>query len=72
MPHELGEPEERDPVCGRKISRDSAHTVIRHKGKDYFLCCQLCQMAFENNPEMFAYLDELQKIREGKCARETN
>ncbi len=49
----------RDPVCGKKINRNKAHIVVEYKGKDYFLCCPLCQAAFEQNPEQ--YINKIKK-----------
>jgi YHS domain-containing protein len=43
----------KDPVCGRRINRNKAHMVVEYKGKDYFLCCPVCQAEFERNPEKY-------------------
>jgi len=44
----------RDPVCGKKINRQKAKILIKHKGYGYFLCCPLCQTQFEQNPDKYA------------------
>ena len=43
----------RDPVCGRRMNRNKAYAVVRHRGADYLLCCPRCQAEFEANPEKF-------------------
>jgi YHS domain-containing protein len=44
----------RDPVCGKKINRQKARILIKHKGFGYFLCCPICQSEFEQNPGIYA------------------
>lgn len=44
----------RDPVCGKKINRQKAQTLIKYKGYGYFLCCPLCQSEFEQNSDIYA------------------
>ena len=43
----------RDPVCGRRMNRNKAYAVVRHRGVDYLLCCPRCQTEFEANPEKY-------------------
>ena len=43
----------RDPVCGRKMNRNKAYAVVRHRGVDYLLCCPRCQAEFEDSPEKY-------------------
>jgi YHS domain-containing protein len=43
-----------DPVCGRRINRNRAHISVEYKGKEYLLCCRLCQAEFEKDPEKYA------------------
>ncbi len=43
----------RDPVCGKKINRNKAHIRFRYEGKEYYLCCPLCQATFEKNPREY-------------------
>ncbi|NOZ24944.1 MAG: YHS domain-containing protein [Nitrospirae bacterium] len=43
----------KDPVCGRKMNPNKAHITIEHEGKNYYLCCPLCQAEFEKNPEKY-------------------
>ena len=44
----------RDPVCGKRIHRNHAHTQIEYERVIYYLCCPLCQAAFEAAPEQYA------------------
>ena len=43
----------RDPVCGKRVNRNKAHIVIEYRGRDYLLCCRLCQAEFERDPEKY-------------------
>ncbi len=43
----------RDPVCRRRMNRNKAYAVVRHRGVDYLLCCPRCQGEFEANPEKY-------------------
>jgi len=43
----------RDPVCGKRITRNGAHILIEHGGERYYLCCPQCQAAFERTPERY-------------------
>ena len=52
----------RDPVCGKKINRQRAKILIKHKGYGYFLCCPLCQREFEQNPDKYANHEFAYKI----------
>jgi len=44
----------KDPVCGKRVNRNKAHIVIEHEGKEYLLCCPLCQAEFERDPGRYA------------------
>ena len=44
----------RDPVCGKRINRNKAHIVVSYQGRDYLLCCPICQAEFERDPEKYA------------------
>lgn len=44
----------KDPVCGKRIKRGKAHTVIEYGGVNYFLCCPRCQMEFEHDLGFYA------------------
>ena len=46
-----GRDSNRDPVCGKRINRNKAHIVLEYKGKEYPLCCPVCQAEFERAPE---------------------
>ena len=43
----------RDPVCGKRVNRNRAHIVIEYKGREYLLCCPVCQAEFEKDPEKY-------------------
>ena len=43
----------RDPVCGKRITRNRAHIAIEHGGETYYLCCPHCQAEFERAPERY-------------------
>jgi Cu+-exporting ATPase len=43
-----------DPVCGKRIQPKQAYHAIGYRGITYYLCCPLCQAAFEGAPERFA------------------
>lgn len=40
----------RDPVCGRRMSRNKAYAVVRYNKVEYLLCCPKCQSEFEADP----------------------
>ncbi len=40
----------RDPVCGRRMSRNKAYAIVRHNKVEYLLCCPRCQSEFEADP----------------------
>ena len=44
----------RDPVCGKRITRNHAHIALAYQGVTYYLCCPRCQADFERAPEKFA------------------
>lgn len=44
---------QRDPVCGRRITRNGAQIVIEYVGQQYFLCCPRCQAEFERDPDQY-------------------
>jgi YHS domain-containing protein len=46
-----GRDSNRDPVCGKRINRNKAHIVLEYKGREYPLCCPVCQAEFEREPE---------------------
>lgn len=43
----------RDPVCGKRITRNGAHIAIEYGGATYYLCCPMCQAAFEREPTRY-------------------
>lgn len=53
----------RDPVCGRKMNRNKAYARVEYKGKQYLLCCPVCQSEFERNPDK--YLKQSNNRRKG-------
>lgn len=44
---------DRDPVCGRRISRNKAHILIQWNKREYLLCCPKCQSEFEAHPQRY-------------------
>lgn len=42
-----------DPVCGKALDPQEAHATIEWQGQPVYLCCPLCQAAFERNPERY-------------------
>jgi YHS domain-containing protein len=44
----------KDPVCGKRTHRNHAHARIEYERVIYYLCCPLCQAAFEAAPEQYA------------------
>lgn len=43
-----------DPVCGKRMNPNKKpHAVVTYEGQRYFLCCPLCQAAFEREPEKY-------------------
>jgi Cu+-exporting ATPase len=62
-----------DPVCGMKVSPETARLVSDYHGMAYYFCAEACQKAFEKNPQSFLsgsprrkgvwgrYLDRLEK-----------
>ena len=44
----------KDPVCGKRIHRDRAHARIIHERVAYYVCCPLCQAAFQEAPDRYA------------------
>jgi YHS domain-containing protein len=43
----------RDPVCGQRVNRNKAHIVLEYKGREYPLCCPVCQSEFEKEPDKY-------------------
>ncbi len=43
----------RDPVCGKRINRNKAHITPEYEGREYLLCCALCQAEFEKDPHKY-------------------
>lgn len=60
----------RDPVCGKKINRQKAQALIKHKGYGYFLCCPLCQEEFGQNPDRYAKPEYSYKLPEKEKKKE--
>lgn len=40
-----------DPVCGMKITPETAFTSIEHEGTTYYFCSQDCADSFRESPE---------------------
>ena len=43
-----------DPVCGMKVSGETARWSTEYEGISFYFCCQSCQEKFEANPEQYA------------------
>jgi Cu+-exporting ATPase len=48
-----------DPVCGMRVSADSAHHTV-HEGETYYFCCEGCLNKFTAHPE--DYLQSSDKV----------
>jgi len=59
----------RDPVCGKRITRNGAHIAIEYGGDVHYLCCPVCQAEFERDPERFIRKDRAAAAREPARAR---
>ena len=44
---------ERDPVCGRELSRDQALLTAELKDRTYLFCSERCRMLFSIRPGWF-------------------
>jgi Cu+-exporting ATPase len=44
----------KDPVCGMEISPSDAAGRIRHQGRDYYFCSQVCRSSFEQDRDQYA------------------
>ena len=44
---------ERDPVCGRELTRDTALLAAELKGRTYLFCSERCRMRFSIRPAWF-------------------
>jgi Cu+-exporting ATPase len=42
-----------DPVCGMKVTRETAKHRFAYRGQDYFFCSARCRERFETEPEKF-------------------
>ena len=45
-----GGPPERDPVCGRELTRDQALLSSELRGRTYLFCSERCRMLFSICP----------------------
>ena len=52
----------RDPVCGMKITPETAHAVRHHDGADIYLCSPTCAQAFDADPGRYLPQPELVAI----------
>jgi len=43
-----------DPVCGMKVSSETAKWSTEYHATNFYFCCQSCQKKFEANPEQYA------------------
>jgi YHS domain-containing protein len=44
---------ERDPVCGRELTREQALLSSEMKGRTYLFCSERCRMLFSIRPAWF-------------------
>jgi YHS domain-containing protein len=44
---------ERDPVCGRELTREQALLSAEVKGRSYLFCSERCRMLFSIRPAWF-------------------
>ena len=42
-----------DPVCGKALDPQEAQAVVEWNGRPVYLCCALCQAAFEQEPQRY-------------------
>ena len=43
----------KDPVCGMMVDEKRATATAVYQGTTYYFCAQMCQRAFEQNPEKY-------------------
>ena len=43
-----------DPVCGMKVSHNTAAETAEYRGQTYYFCADVCREAFEADPERYA------------------
>jgi YHS domain-containing protein len=48
---------ERDPVCGRELTREQALLSAEMKGQTYLFCSERCRMLFSIRPAWFVRRD---------------
>ena len=53
MRHDAAEPTYTDPVCGMKLSRNTAAEELAHDGRTYYFCARVCREAFEADPDRY-------------------
>lgn len=56
----------KDPVCGKRINRGTAHIIIEYEGVDYSLCCPKCQAEFERTPKAYAQPEVGEEVKKDK------
>lgn len=56
----------KDPVCGKRMSRNKAYIAIEYESITYFLCCSQCQSEFERTPAAYARPEVGEKVKKGK------
>ena len=44
-----------DPVCGMKLSRNTAADETVYEGKTYYFCAPICREMFEAEPEKYLH-----------------
>ena len=43
----------RDPVCNMQVNYKNAPAILRHEGKTYCFCAEVCRDAFGRNPDFY-------------------
>ena len=57
------EPTFTDPVCGMRLSHNTAAETAEYRGDTYYFCADVCRETFEADPEKYAakYMQNLEE-----------
>jgi len=47
-----------DPVCGMKVSPESAAGKSEYQGKTYYFCSPGCKKSFDQDPQKYIQVDK--------------
>jgi Cu+-exporting ATPase len=50
----------KDPVCGMKVTGETAAAKSIYKGKTYYFCSTFCKQMFDREPEKYVQAPETQ------------